>query len=341
MSTPDRVKIADIARAAWRPRRRPCPRCSTARSEVAAGDARARAVGPARAQLPAPSERGNSPGRAWSTWSSRSWPPPWSVEIIRRCRGRLPGGGHRAGGFGRTRCTDRHPSVGSTTSPAATPTVCCSRCPTWSPPIRERLDALGVPLVFIDPIGDPGPGHTVDRLDELGRRPGRHRTPGEPRPPADRDDRRHPPRCCAPRRDWVAIAPPSSVVASRPDPDLLRFGDHFPPKRIRGGRWNCSICPSHRPPSSPAPTYRRSGHTKRCSRVACGSPKTSASSASTTPAACDWVTPSLTSVRQRLVDMARMAVNLVQERGGEAGEATRVELATSLVVRDSTAPPAG
>lgn len=53
-------------------------------------------------------------------------------------------------------------------------------------------------------------------------------------------------------------------------------------------------------------------------------------------AACDWVTPPLTTVQQRLVDMARMAVQVIIEG---AGEARRIELATSLTVRESTAPP--
>ena len=53
-----------------------------------------------------------------------------------------------------------------------------------------------------------------------------------------------------------------------------------------------------------------------------------------------WMGPPLTTVRQPLVDMAEAAVRLVLElgRGGRPGM-RRLELATSLVVRDSTAPP--
>ena len=54
------------------------------------------------------------------------------------------------------------------------------------------------------------------------------------------------------------------------------------------------------------------------------------------------VTPLLTSVRQPLSEMGRMAVSvltrLIEDR---AGEALRVELSTTLVVRSSTAPPPG
>ena len=54
-----------------------------------------------------------------------------------------------------------------------------------------------------------------------------------------------------------------------------------------------------------------------------------------------WVSPPLTTVRQPLVEMAEAAAELVLglARGEEPGQ-TRVELATELVIRESTAPPA-
>ncbi|MFC5911115.1 LacI family DNA-binding transcriptional regulator [Streptacidiphilus monticola] len=54
-----------------------------------------------------------------------------------------------------------------------------------------------------------------------------------------------------------------------------------------------------------------------------------------------WVGPPLTTVRQPLTEMAEAATRLVLDlaRGREPG-ATRVDLATSLVIRESTAPPA-
>jgi LacI family transcriptional regulator len=52
------------------------------------------------------------------------------------------------------------------------------------------------------------------------------------------------------------------------------------------------------------------------------------------------VTPALTTVRQPLEEMGRMAVSLLLRLiGKHRVEALRVELATRLVVRDSTAPP--
>lgn len=56
-----------------------------------------------------------------------------------------------------------------------------------------------------------------------------------------------------------------------------------------------------------------------------------------------WVGPPLTTVRQPLTEMAEAAAKLVLDLAREEGApaATRVELATSLVVRSSTAAPSG
>ncbi|HSX97040.1 MAG TPA: substrate-binding domain-containing protein, partial [Streptomyces sp.] len=56
-----------------------------------------------------------------------------------------------------------------------------------------------------------------------------------------------------------------------------------------------------------------------------------------------WVGPPLTTVRQPLMKMAEAAARLVLDLGRQdtSSTATRVELATTLVVRSSTtAPPA-
>ncbi|MFD0327501.1 LacI family DNA-binding transcriptional regulator [Streptacidiphilus monticola] len=53
-----------------------------------------------------------------------------------------------------------------------------------------------------------------------------------------------------------------------------------------------------------------------------------------------WMDPPLTTVRQPLVAMARAAAELALVLGsGEEVPQTRLDIATSLVVRDSTAPP--
>jgi LacI family transcriptional regulator len=51
-----------------------------------------------------------------------------------------------------------------------------------------------------------------------------------------------------------------------------------------------------------------------------------------------WVSPALTTVRQPLKDMGRSALRtLLRLMNGDELESPRVELATTLVVRDSTA----
>ena len=55
-----------------------------------------------------------------------------------------------------------------------------------------------------------------------------------------------------------------------------------------------------------------------------------------------WSSPPLTTVRQPLAEMGLLAARTVLRLAqGDRVESPRVELATDLVVRDSTAPPAG
>ncbi len=55
-----------------------------------------------------------------------------------------------------------------------------------------------------------------------------------------------------------------------------------------------------------------------------------------------WSAPPLTTVRQPLADMGKLAARTVlRQARGEEIESPRVELATQLVVRASTAPPTG
>ena len=53
-----------------------------------------------------------------------------------------------------------------------------------------------------------------------------------------------------------------------------------------------------------------------------------------------WVGPPLTTIRQPLIDMATVAAEMVLSiaRGEEPAQ-TRIELATELIIRESTAPP--
>ena len=54
-----------------------------------------------------------------------------------------------------------------------------------------------------------------------------------------------------------------------------------------------------------------------------------------------WVSPPMTTIRQPLVDMAEAAAEMVIAIArGEPPAQPRVELATELIIRESTAPPA-
>jgi LacI family transcriptional regulator len=55
-----------------------------------------------------------------------------------------------------------------------------------------------------------------------------------------------------------------------------------------------------------------------------------------------WSTPKLTSVRQPLADMGRMAVSMILDAvRGTAPESRDIQLVTRLILRESTAPPLG
>ena len=55
---------------------------------------------------------------------------------------------------------------------------------------------------------------------------------------------------------------------------------------------------------------------------------------------CEWMSPRLTTVRQPLAQMAALAIRTVLQDPPSSGDVpARMELSTTLVVRDSTAPP--
>ena len=55
---------------------------------------------------------------------------------------------------------------------------------------------------------------------------------------------------------------------------------------------------------------------------------------------CEWMSPRLTTIRQPLAQMAALAIRTVlQSPETFEDQPTRIEMATSLVVRNSTAPP--
>ena len=203
---------------------------------------------------------------------------------------------------------------------------------------RARLAALGVPLVLIDPVGDPDPGipsigstnwsgglAATDHLVSLG-----HRriamVAGVPT------------LLCTQARlgGYRAALERAGIV---PDPNLVRYGDHFPPSGYAAA---LELIDLPDPPTAifAGTDLQAFGVYQALQARGVRVPLDISVVGFDDLAACDWVNPPLTTVRQRLEEMARMAVQLLQEGSiGEPAEATRVELATSLVVRDSTAPP--
>jgi LacI family transcriptional regulator len=57
-------------------------------------------------------------------------------------------------------------------------------------------------------------------------------------------------------------------------------------------------------------------------------------------AVASWAAPALTTIRQPLAAMAATAFRMLRADEGATAEAHHIELATTLVVRDSTGPPA-
>lgn len=205
------------------------------------------------------------------------------------------------------------------------------------PAERERLDALGVPLVLIDPTGDPEPGISsigstnwagglaaTEHLVNLG-----HRRiamiAGLPHL-----------LCTQARLGGYRAALERAEIT--PDPELLRFGDHFPPS---GESAALELLDLAEPPTAifAGTDLQAFGAYKALQQRGVRVPDDISVVGFDDLAACDWVTPPLTTVHQRLVDMARMAVEVIVQGGADADEPSRLELATELTIRESTAPP--
>ena len=123
-----------------------------------------------------------------------------------------------------------------------------------------------------------------------------------------------------------------------PDPDLV-IESNFD---VDGGarrRGSCSTCPSRRRRSSPSTTSWRSARCRRRSARGLRVPEDLSIVGFDDTAEAELVTPALTTVRQPLAEMGRMGVSLLTRLlDNQQLEALHVELATQLIVRDSTAP---
>ncbi|GLI26931.1 transcriptional regulator [Agromyces rhizosphaerae] len=124
------------------------------------------------------------------------------------------------------------------------------------------------------------------------------------------------------------------------DPDLVRYGDY----RVSGGQAEGQrlLELSDRPTAIFAGSdHQAHGVYLAAARVGLAIPRDLSVVGFDDVDICEWIAPSLTTVRQPLADMAREATRLVLALGEEdaASVPQRRELATSLVMRRSTAPP--
>ncbi|MFD7990009.1 LacI family DNA-binding transcriptional regulator [Kitasatospora indigofera] len=203
---------------------------------------------------------------------------------------------------------------------------------------RELLDA-GVPCVLLDPVGEPQPGfHMVGatnwqggldatlHLVELG-----HRSIACLGGPPEH-------WCARARLDGYYAALARNGITARPE--LVRTGLF---QEESGYRLMNELLDLPEPPTA----------VFACDDVlAMGAIKAAAEHGLAVPGALSvvgfddvpftrWTAPPLTTVRQPLAAMASTAVRiLLQQRDRVPAEPQRLEMATTLVVRGSTAPPA-
>lgn len=203
---------------------------------------------------------------------------------------------------------------------------------------REQLERLHVPVVLVDPVGTGAqPFATVAATDWAGGRDAAdhllglgHRRIGFITGPIQQV-------CHRDRLDGYQAALRRNGV--RLDPDLVRHGDSL----VGGGRrLGAELLALPDPP-----TAIISGSDEQAYGVYLAArdrglriPEDLSVVGNDDVELCQWISPQLTTVRQPLAAMAREATRMVIElsRGGVRPN-PRVELATSVVLRASTAPP--
>lgn len=201
--------------------------------------------------------------------------------------------------------------------------------------IEERLR---VPLVLLDPVGqrDPrlstvgatnwnGGVQATSHLLELG-----HRRIGFIGGPLDT-------QCTLDRYEGYLAAHRTFGVT--PDPDLTRYGDFL----ISGGKTFGGELLDR--PDRPTAIFAGSdlqaaGVYQAAAERGIRIPQDLSVVGFDDSPPCEMMSPPLTTVRQPLADMANEAIRLVHEELAHPreGAGTRIELATTLVVRGSTAP---
>lgn len=209
-------------------------------------------------------------------------------------------------------------------------------------PVVERLHALGIPLVVVDPVGGsskpsaavPSIGCTnwaggyaaTEHLIALGHR--RIAMIGGPAEMACSEER---------IAGYQAALGRAGIPAS---PDLVCHGDFY----LAGGRNAAAALLGL--PERPSAIFAGSDEQARgvydeASARGLRIPEDLSVVGFDDVDVCEWMSPRLTTVRQPLARMAALAIRTVLEDPPPRRESPRMELSTSLVVRDSTACPRG
>ena len=194
-----------------------------------------------------------------------------------------------------------------------------------------RLRARSIPFVVVDPAGEPAPGVPVGGRHQLERRAHRHAPPARARPPAHRHDRRAGRRCSAAARARTAIARRSRRPAcpSTRSSSATATSTSTAPTR-RGAR--CSRCPTAPTAIFAGSDLQAFGLYEAARVLGLRVPDDLSVIGFDDLPMARWAWPPLTTIRQPLTEMAATATRIVL---GDDTQ-TRVELATSLVVRQST-----
>ena len=204
---------------------------------------------------------------------------------------------------------------------------------------RQKLDARGIPFVIIDPAGDPAPdvpsvgsanwagGMMATRhLIELG-----HSRVAVISGPEDM-------MCSLARVDGYRSA---MNMASLPiDPELIRYGNFH----VDGGRDHAfTLLRGDQPPTAifAGSDLQALGVLDAARQIGLRVPEDLSIVGYDDLQLAQWSSPALTTVHQPLIQMAEEATRMVLRlREGERPNNLKLDLATSLVVRQSTTRPA-
>ncbi|GAA3640332.1 LacI family DNA-binding transcriptional regulator [Microbacterium awajiense] len=203
---------------------------------------------------------------------------------------------------------------------------------------RERLKARGIPFVIIDPAGDPAPGiPSVGSANWSGGLAAtRHLLGLGHRRIAAITGPEHV-MCSLARLDGYRAAMTSAGVAV--DPGWIRHGDF---RREGGEQHALDLLRSASRPTAifAGNDLQALGVLHAAAALGLSVPRDLSVVGFDDLAIADLTSPRLTTIHQPLREMAEQATGLVLRLLEEVPpEVTRVELTTSLVVRDSTAAP--